>query len=58
MTCVAVGHDEVDGMLVVEMIELETVRERGQVPFKEIDEDSLARLEHGAEMRRETQHSS
>src|SRR5690606_3992606 len=43
-----IGYDEIDRMFVVEMIDLEPICERGQVPFEKIDEDALARLEHGA----------
>lgn len=46
-----VRHDQIGCSLVVELVDLVAILEDRNVPFEEIDEDTLARLEHPAERR-------
>ena len=48
MAAILVRHDQIGGVLVVELVDLEAVLEHRHVPFEQVDEDALARLEHVA----------
>src|SRR3546814_7446447 len=48
MFAIGIGHDEIGGIDIVEMIEFEPARERRNIPFEKIDEDALSRLAHRA----------
>src|SRR3546814_3362291 len=45
MFAIGIGHDEIGGIDIVEMIEFEPARERRNIPFEKIDEAALSRLE-------------
>ena len=45
---ILIADDQIGRVGIVEMIDLEPVGEHRQVPFQEIDEDALPRLEHRA----------
>src|SRR5574338_1020577 len=49
MLAVARGDNQIDRLLIVELVELEAPVDDRHVPFEQVDEDLLARLEHRAE---------
>src|SRR3546814_20196581 len=51
MTSLPVGQDQITGMDVIELVDLEATGEHRHVPAEQIDEHALARLEHRGEHR-------
>lgn len=49
MAIVLVDEDEIFRVRIVELVELIGIGQYGHIPFEQIDEYALARLEHGAE---------
>ena len=49
VTALSIGDDEIDGGAVIELIEFEAIRQDRQIPAEKVDEDLLARFEHGSE---------
>src|SRR3546814_2482155 len=51
MTSLPVGQDQITGMDVIELVDLEATGEHRHVPAEQIDEHALARLKHRREHR-------